>query len=67
MSDDLQRLLGDLIARVTNLEKDNAGDRITRLEGKTDNNTKAVRWLLGLVASGGGLLFTFFARQQGWF
>lgn len=66
MSEELQRVIGELMARVKNLEKDDAGQRITRLEGKSDMNTKAVAWLLALVAAGAGLFVTFFVRQQGW-
>lgn len=65
--DDIQRLLGDLIARVTNLERDDAGNRLTKSETEREADRKRIDWLVRLVmAAGAGLAF-FFGRAQGWF
>ena len=80
MSEEMQRIIGDLLARVSNLERSdpapkidrieeraaNHGERLTRIEERQITTSRRVLWVIGVLSSAGAFLFASFARQQGW-
>ena len=74
MSDELQRAIGDILARLVFLEKTSDKNdaraqeaRLTRIEERQIVLGRMVRWLMGIVSAAGAFLFGFFAKSQGWF